>query len=85
MNKLPERRVYRQLSGVIISFFSFSSDFLSNIKAFYVKRQGLVADTLAWYITTIQSHERRPTGTHHSLPIGCCQAAYLQELNDDLA
>ncbi len=71
----------RQLSGVIIiSFFSFSSDFLSNIKAFYVKRQGLVADTLAWYIT------RGPTRTHHALPIGCncCQAAYLQELSDDL-
>ncbi len=70
--------------GVIISFFSFSSDFLSNIKPFYVKRQGLVADTLAWYVHN-QSHERRPTGTHHALPIGCCQAAYLQELNDDLA
>ncbi len=43
----------RKLSGVIFSFFSFSSDFLSNLKAFYVKRQGLVADALAWYITRV--------------------------------
>ncbi len=65
---------------MIISFFSFSGDFLSHIKAFYVKTQGLVGSRYTCLVHN-QSHERRPTGTHHALPIGCCQAAYLTWLD----